>query len=115
MVYILGFLIVSGILISVFSPYQISGNSMSPTYKDKDIILSTRFFSKKHLKKGDVVLFTSPNSGHTAIKRILYFDYSINNFFLLGDNANESMDSRVYGLVPSSYIFGKVIKPRQKG
>jgi signal peptidase I len=59
----------------------------------KDIIL--KFEGKCiSLKKGETKSYT----------------FKINYFFMLGDNRHNSLDSRVFGFVPESYIQGKMIK-----
>jgi signal peptidase I len=58
-------------------------------------------------KAGDVVVFFTPQ-GVVAVKRcsaILGED----SFFALGDNNQESYDSRFYGPVPVDRIIGKVL------
>lgn len=57
----------------LFRPFQVSGNSMHPTFLDKEYILTniiTLRFSQ--LKQGDVIVFKAPNDPEKDfIKRII--------------------------------------------
>lgn len=61
------------IYIFLFRPFQVSGQSMFPTFKDKEYILtnliSLRF---SDLKQGDVIVFKAPTDGEKDfIKRVI--------------------------------------------
>jgi signal peptidase I len=58
-------------------------------------------------KKGDVVIFASPE-GKLAVKRVGGIEQG-GFILLLGDNQEESYDSRAYGALPIDSIVGKVI------
>ena len=51
-----------GIAYYLFPPIQIVGESMYPTYYDGEIIFGRRIYSKKKLKRGDVIVYVSPDS-----------------------------------------------------
>lgn len=99
---------------TLFPLVNVVGNSMYPTYKDGEIIFSTRLFNRHHLKRGDVVTFNSYNvSGERriVIKRVAIVDEK-KGVYCLGDNPSVSYDSRFYGYVPFENIVTKIIRPR---
>jgi signal peptidase I len=57
----------------LFRPFQVSGNSMHPTFLDKEYILTNIIILRfSRPKQGDVVVFKSPNdSEKDYIKRVL--------------------------------------------
>ncbi len=56
---------------------------------------------------GDVVIAARPQDGFLVVKRVARVDAGA--VFLLGDNREESLDSRDYGPVPIESIMGRVI------
>lgn len=73
--------------------------------EDQKILVSSipYFFSKP--KKDDIVAFKLDSK--TFVKRIQ--STNGNNYFLQGDNKNDSLDSRKFGVVERKDILGKVI------
>jgi signal peptidase I len=61
------------IYIFLFRPFQVSGNSMYPTFLDKEFILTNIITLKlDKLKQGDVIVFKAPNDPEKDyIKRII--------------------------------------------
>eukprot|EP00794_Sanderia_malayensis_P016693 gene16693-18387_t len=104
------------------------GPSMQPTLNNKsdgDIVITEHISRKYHnLKRGDVVIAKCPSNPQTMIcKRIAamagdiietpkekddYIKVPKGHVWLLGDNANNSTDSRVYGPVPYGLLRGRV-------
>lgn len=114
---IVSLLVLFGVLYYLFPVIQITGDSMSPTYHDGEIIIGTRLYKKDNLEVGDVVLYESPTEkGRIVIKRIDHFMNENGNLYLyfLGDNADCSYDSRYYGFVSSKNLVCKVINQRRK-
>ena len=114
---IVSVLVLFGVLYYLFPVIQITGDSMSPTYHDGEIIIGTRLYKKDNLEVGDVVLYESPTEkGRIVIKRIDHFMNENGNLYLyfLGDNADFSYDSRYYGFVSSKNLVCKVINQRRK-
>ena len=70
-------LIVCGFLLVLYAfvirPHEVSGQSMFPTYHDKEILLSNLLAVKlKHIEKGDVVVFEAPyEKDKLFIKRVM--------------------------------------------
>jgi phage repressor protein C with HTH and peptisase S24 domain len=87
---------------------RVVGDSMLPVLSPGSLIVATGFYA--HLKKGDIVIFR--HHGIDKIKRIE--DIRGQEFYVLGDNASDSSDSRTFGWIPKSTIKAKVIWPRVK-
>ena len=105
------------IILYFFPIVTICGNSMYPTYKDGEKILSTRLFFLDNLKVGDVVIFTPPSKTHNEVQFVIKRVQHINDegkFFFVGDNLSGSYDSRDYGYVDKSHLISKAIKSRPK-
>lgn len=127
----------------------ISGDSMYPTYKNRDITLISKFRVRANLKANDVIVIKSASSDRTIIKRIIgtpgdtvqiihglvYVNgepfkeaaefepitdagnasepilLEDDEYFVLGDNRNSSIDSRFdeIGIIHAAEIYGKVL------
>lgn len=110
---ILFFVVVCAILYYVFPIVEVCGDSMYPTFKDKEFILATRLYKKSKLKQGTVVLFRPPNNDNrVVIKRIDHIYHGL--MYCLGDNPDESYDSRNYGYVNTCRIVCVPIKQRKQ-
>ncbi len=82
---------------------------MSPLYTPGMRILVWRWF--RLLKPGDVVVLSDPRDGRRIVKRVeKILDGDLEEkYHVLGDNKNESTDSRVFGPVSKESILGKVV------
>lgn len=82
---------------------RVVGNSMLPYLKPGNIVLAKKV---NKYKIGDIVIANVNN--RQVIKRVK----NINNnlYELIGDNKNESTDSRSFGMVQSTDIKGVVFK-----
>lgn len=114
-------LLVEGIcfVIYLFPPTKVMGESMFPTYKDGEYILSTRIFNVEKIKLGDVMIFKSPyDKERLLIKRVadIYKDKEgkVMSIYFLGDNSEHSYDGRNFGYVLTNDLVSKVINPRRK-
>ena len=109
---------------------RIQGESMAPTLHTGDyvLIIKNRFrklFFLRNLQPGDVVFFKSPQDSSVCCKRIKFEQHQAvdminektvdevhvvpkNHFFMVGDNLNNSIDSRKYGYVSNGLIVGYV-------
>lgn len=89
---------------------RVFGESMQPTLRHgSEVLINTRKGLLKMLDKGDIVLIEHPYQPKHVIKRIDHYNQDRSAVFVTGDNANESTDSRSYGLIPAKRIIGKVI------
>ncbi len=79
---------------------------MNPTLKDGEVVLVDR---NAPVEIGDIVVAKHPiERASEIVKRIA----SINergHYFLVGDNLEDSNDSRHFGAVTKEYIKGKVV------
>jgi len=86
---------------------HIKGLSMYPSLKNNQIIFIKRV-NPRDLKIGDIVSIKSKYLKEDIVKRIVKIKN--NSFYVLGDNAKVSVDSRFFGYIDEKEIDGKVIK-----
>jgi len=82
----------------------VQGTSMEPTYHNGDIGLAFKVYNADNINVGDVVVFQY--EGIEVIKRVA--EDRGTAFWVLGDNAPESFDSRDFGEVDKARIEYKV-------
>ncbi len=81
--------------------FNIDGNLfVKEPYRNDDTKI--QFIENADIKKAREVFPEIYNSKIITLKD--------NEYFLVGDNRNDSLDSRLYGAVPLNWIVGKVIK-----
>jgi nickel-type superoxide dismutase maturation protease len=87
--------------------YICEGRSMNPTLKDGEVVLVDRAAAK--IESGDIVVAKHPVEQTTEIiKRVEHIN-KYGHYFLVGDNPEDSNDSRHFGAVTREYIKGKVV------
>lgn len=90
----------------IFSRFKVHGNSMLPTLKPgHDVLVFNWAYIFSKPKKGDIVVIRV--NGREMVKRIQKVQGY--EYFVEGDNEEESTDSRSFGPVDRSEIIGKVI------
>jgi len=86
--------------------YVCEGRSMNPTLKDGEVVLVDR---DAKIEVGDIVVAKHPlEQTSEVVKRVARINER-GHYFLVGDNADDSEDSRHYGAVTREYIKGKVV------
>lgn len=88
--------------------FKVSGHSMQPTlyYHDKVFVSNIPYLFREP-KSGDMIAYYDSESKKTFIKRIK--DIKNEQYYVIGDNSNDSRDSRQLGWVKRNAIIGKVI------
>ena len=97
-------------LVADIKIFAVTGPSMYPAYQEGDRVLVDRYLWRlTGLYTGDVVVFDHPRGrGWLDIKRVSSTTAERGTYYLLGDNAQNSADSREFGSIPPSYILGRV-------
>ncbi len=86
--------------------YVCEGKSMNPTLKDGELVLVDR---TAEIAVGDIVVARHPvEQTSEVVKRVERINER-ENYFLVGDNLEDSNDSRHFGAVTRDYIKGKVV------
>jgi signal peptidase I len=89
------------------SRYVVEGPSMLPAYRPGERLLVNRLaYVRRSPVAGDVVVIRDPERrGRLLLKRVgAAPDGAV---YVLGDNAEESRDSRHFGAVPRGAVVGK--------
>ena len=87
---------------------------MAPTYRPGDRVVVNRLsYRSDDPSPGDIVVVRDPErEGRVLIKRVApppNGDGAAGGFYVLGDNAAESRDSRHFGMVERRAILGRVL------
>lgn len=86
----------------------VSGSSMEPTLSDGDWLLCRFLSSTDRLEEGDVVVARRPDRPELlVVKRVVRPERG--GWWLEGDNAEASDDSRLFGTVPDDCIVARVL------
>ena len=111
---LLAILLAIAIILFFFPVVQICGYSMFPTLDDGEFYLSKRVFRKTKCEVGKIYVYRPPYEGREesyVIKRLA--DIKDGKYFFLGDNADDSYDSRYYGYVNSNNVVAELITRKE--
>jgi len=109
---IIGFAIFSMVilfLLFLFPLVKVCGYSMYPILYDGEFKIGRRVFRKTKCKIGEIYVFRPPYDSEEerfVIKRLVHKEG--NKLYFLGDNANDSYDSRYYGYVDCSKVVAHI-------
>lgn len=112
--YILVIFLVISIILFFFPLVQICGYSMFPTLTDREFYMSIRVFRKDKCKVGKIYVYRPPYESEEekfVIKRLA--DIKDGKYFFLGDNADDSYDSRYYGYVDSKNVVARLLTRKE--
>jgi signal peptidase I len=93
-----------------FAFYQIPTSSMEPTLNIGDVILvDTWAYSEKLPAERDIIVFKRTERSSVLVKRIKKIRRTTtgHEMYVLGDNTNNSYDSRQFGWVTTQHLIGK--------
>lgn len=80
---------------------------MNPTLKDGEVVLVDRAAAK--IETGDIVVAKHPIEQQSEVVKRVERINERGDYFLIGDNLEDSNDSRHFGAVTREYIKGKVV------
>ncbi len=86
--------------------YVCEGKSMNPTLRDGEVVLVDR---AAEIEIGDIVISRHPIEQRGEIVKRVASINECGHYFLVGDNSEDSEDSRRFGAVAKEYIKGKVV------
>jgi nickel-type superoxide dismutase maturation protease len=89
--------------------YTVDGPSMEPAYRPGDRLLVNRLaYVRRAPRIGDVIVLRDPlDRRRLLLKRVAREPDAVGRIYVLGDNADESRDSRHFDAVERSLIVGK--------
>ncbi len=91
----------------LLAKFKVIGHSMEPQIKNGEVVLASNIpYWFKTPKINDIVAFRD-NSGKVLIKRIVRIQNG--KYSALGDNKNDSLDSREFGNISKKQIIGEII------
>ncbi len=108
--------------LSFFKLFVVSGSSMKPAYSHGDVVLVEKISHHFFIQRDDILIFEHPRGDNDdiQIKRVIGLPTETVNlddgfsmylgsldYFVIGDNRNESTDSRNFGTIQPEHVIGK--------
>ena len=94
------------LILRLRSAFIVDGESMSPVLKSGDKVLVD---SRSPIAVGDIVLAIHPYKQTTRMIKRVGEITTTGEYFLIGDNPDESTDSRTFGKLRAADILGRVV------
>ncbi len=89
--------------------FRVEDRSMEPTFRAGDYVLVNRWaYRVRKPSEGDVVVVRDPEQPTKFIVKRVSSVAEADAYFLVGDNAESSRDSRHFGAIRKERIVGKV-------
>jgi nickel-type superoxide dismutase maturation protease len=101
-----GFFEIALVFFGTRHKYICEGKSMNPTLKDGEVVLVDR---AANIEVGDIVVAKHPIEQNSEIVKRIARINEHGHYFLIGDNLQDSNDSRHFGAITREYIKGKVV------
>ena len=73
------------------------------------VVVDTRAYARRSPGPGEVVLARDPREPSRVIAKRVAGPDGADGVVLLGDNAEESTDSRTFGPVPRAHVTGRIV------
>lgn len=81
---------------------------MKPTLQEGSIVIVNKLaYLFKNPQVGEIVALKKPGSREVIIKRVSRVEKG--KYFVIGDNKEQSTDSRKFGMLTKNDIIGKII------
>ena len=101
-----GFFEIALVFLGSRHKYVCEGKSMNPTLRDGETVLVDR---AAKIEVGDIVVARHPIEQQSEVVKRIERITDRGHYFLVGDNVEDSNDSRHFGAVTREYIKGKVV------
>jgi signal peptidase I len=119
------FLLVIGVNSFLLTLFRVDGHSMDPTLHPGQVLLvSLQSYSFTTPQKGDIIIIAYEGNrtvrfvkrvagvpGDTVMVNFEPITLKADEYYILGDNAPHSTDSRTFGPIRSEQIIGKALFP----